>query len=262
MNFQTVSTAEKLPTSDGLTGGYLPGGSTPGPLVARALRFVDATLEAMLDELRDQGLADSTTIILSAKHGQSPTDPSDLARVDDGPIIDGLNAAWSARHGGNTALVAAATDDDIMQLWLSDRTQEAAEFAKHYLLTHSAAGNDISDTPITVSHSGLAKAYAGSEVAEFFGVSRSEPRHPDLLGIVQHGVVYTGGTSKIAEHGGADPQDRDVALVVAGAGVSHGVVRAQVETTQIAPTILSLLGFDASALRAVRIEGTHTLPLH
>jgi hypothetical protein len=30
MNFQTVSTAQKLPTSDGLTGGYLPGGKVLG----------------------------------------------------------------------------------------------------------------------------------------------------------------------------------------------------------------------------------------
>jgi hypothetical protein len=36
MNFQTVSTAQKLPTSDGLTGGYLPGGTVPGPLLVRA----------------------------------------------------------------------------------------------------------------------------------------------------------------------------------------------------------------------------------
>jgi hypothetical protein len=33
LNFQTVSTAQKLPTSDGLTGGYLPGGTVPGPLL-------------------------------------------------------------------------------------------------------------------------------------------------------------------------------------------------------------------------------------
>ena len=40
MNFQTVSTAEKLPTSDGLTGGYLADGVTPGPLLSRALDYV------------------------------------------------------------------------------------------------------------------------------------------------------------------------------------------------------------------------------
>ena len=44
MNFQTVSTAEKLPTSDGLAGGYLADGVTPGPLLARALDYVDAQI--------------------------------------------------------------------------------------------------------------------------------------------------------------------------------------------------------------------------
>jgi hypothetical protein len=33
-----------------------------------------------------------------------------------------------------------------------------------------------------------------------------------------------------------------------------------VETTQIAPTILSLLGIEPDALQAVRIEGTQVLP--
>jgi arylsulfatase A-like enzyme len=33
-----------------------------------------------------------------------------------------------------------------------------------------------------------------------------------------------------------------------------------VETTQIAPTILSLLGIHPDALQAVRIEGTQVLP--
>jgi hypothetical protein len=33
-----------------------------------------------------------------------------------------------------------------------------------------------------------------------------------------------------------------------------------VENTQIAPTILSLLGLDPRALQAVRIEGTQVLP--
>ena len=31
----------------------------------------------------------STAIIISAKHGQSPLDPNQLTRIDDGPIIDG-----------------------------------------------------------------------------------------------------------------------------------------------------------------------------
>ena len=132
---------------------------------------------------------------------------------------------------------------------------------KHYLLTHSAAGNNISGNPITVSSSGLKAVYAGAASAAFFGVPKSDPRHPDVLGIVQHGVVYTGGMSKIAEHGGDDPQDRNVPILVVLPNMRHGhTVGTPVETTQIAPSILSLLGLNPGQLQAVRIEHTAVLP--
>lgn len=52
-----------------------------------------------------------------------------------------------------------------------------------------------------------------------------------------------GGAVALAEHGGAAPQDRDVPLVVSGDQLQHhGAVDGSVETTQIAPTILQLLG--------------------
>jgi hypothetical protein len=261
MNFQTVSTAEKLPSSDGLTGGYKPGGKVPGPLLARALNYINTKIGLMVSEVAKRGLAGSTAIIISAKHGQSPTDPNDLARVDDGPIIDGINAAWSAAHPGAGDLVVSASDDDGMLLWLSDRSQAAANFAKHYLLTHSAAGNDINGNPVTVSSSGLKAVYAGRQSAAFFGVPNGDPRHPDVLGIAQHGVVYTGGTSKIAEHGGDDPQDRNVPILAVLPGHTEGrTISAPVETTQIAPAILALLGLDPNQLQAVQIEHTRVLP--
>src|SRR5215467_1199999 len=261
MNFQTVSTAQKLPTSDGLTGGYLPGGKVPGPLLVRALNYINTQVGRMVSEIDAQGLAGSTAIILSAKHGQSPTDPNDLARVPDGPIIDAVNAAWKAAHPGAGDLVIFSTDDDGMLLWLSNRSQAAADFVKQYLLTHSAAGNDINGNPITVSASGLKKVFAGEASADFFGVPPGDPRVPDILGIVQHGVVYTGGMKKIAEHGGDDPQDRNVPILVVLPGMRHGHVSgADVETTQIAPTILSLLGLNPADLQAVQIEHTKVLP--
>ncbi|MDR2987275.1 MAG: alkaline phosphatase family protein [Nocardiopsaceae bacterium] len=261
MNFQTVSTAQKLPTSEGLAGGYLPGGTVPGPLLARALDYINAKVGAMVAEIRAQGLASSTALIISAKHGQSPTDPNTLARVDDGPIIDGINAAWQAAHPGAGNLVAFAVDDDGMLMWLNDRSQAAADFAKNYLLTHSAAGNNISGNPITVQSSGLQAVYAGSASAALCGGPTSDPRHPDIVGIAQHGVVYTGGEGKIAEHGGDDPQDRNVPILVVLPGEHDGhVVAAPVETTQIAPSILNLLGMSPGALQAVRIEHTRVLP--
>jgi hypothetical protein len=111
-----------------------------------------------------------------------------------------------------------------------------------------------------VAHSGLAKIYAGHAAAKFFGVRYDDPRYPDVFGRVQIGVVYTGG-SKIAEHGGDNPGDRDVPLLVYAPGtVPHSHVHAWVETTQVAPTILKLLGLNPNALAAVQEEGTKVLP--
>jgi hypothetical protein len=260
MNFQTVSTAEKLPTSDGLSGGDLPGTNTPGPLLQRALQYVNDQLQTMDDEIHAQGLADSTAIIVSAKHGQSPQDPNQLTRIDDTPIINGVDAAWAATHPNAAPLVVSGTDDDAIMWWLSDRSPAAAQFVERYLWTHTATGNTATGGSRTLSHSGLVNVYAGQASARYFGVPVSEPNHPDVWGVVQVGVVYTGGRGKIAEHGGANPADRDVPIVVDAPGVEPGVSRQWVETTQIAPTIVHLLGLNPSALQAVQIEGTQVLP--
>jgi hypothetical protein len=260
MNFQTVSTAEKLLKSDGLAGGYVPGTTTPGPLLQRALDYIDAKLEAMDEEIQAQGLASSTAIVLSAKHGQSPQNPDELTRIKDGPIIAAINAAWTAAHPGAGPLIVAGTDDDAWQSYLSNTSQPAAEFVKSYLWNHSATGVAYDGSARTLAHSGLARIYAGREAAGYFGVPQSDPRHPDVWGVVQVGVVYTGGT-KIAEHGGANPADRDVPIVVYAPGaVRPGTYGGPTETTQIAPTILDLLGLDPAALQAVQIEGTRALP--
>ena len=161
LNLQTVSTAEKLPVSQGLTGGYLPGTTTPGPLLTRALDYVNTQVGALSTELWAQGIGDSTTIILSAKHGQSPVDPSLLTRIDDGPLLDGLNAAWKATHPSAPDLVGSATDDDAMIVWLTDHSKAATDFAKTYLLAQSGVGNDINGNPKPFTASGLATVYAG-----------------------------------------------------------------------------------------------------
>jgi hypothetical protein len=103
--------------------------------------------------------------------------------------------------------------------------------------------------------------FTGNAADTLFRAPNGDPHAPDLVGIAQHGVVYTGNVKKIAEHGGASAEDRDVALVVSGAGVPHHAVsNEQVQTTQIAPSILDLLGLDPHALQAVQIEHTHELP--
>jgi hypothetical protein len=83
-----------------------------------------------------------------------------------------------------------------------------------------------------------------------------DPRVPDLYAFAQHGVVFTSGTGKLA-----DPQDRNVPLVISGKATGPGgSSNATVETTRIAPTILRLLGLSPREFEAVRAEGTKSLP--
>jgi hypothetical protein len=267
MNFQTVSTAQKLPTSktEGNTsgtapGGYMPDGFTPGPVLSNALDFVDGSLAKMVSELDKRHLRDSTDIIVSAKHGQSPMNLAALNRIKDSTIIDALNAAWAAHHPGNS-LVPFSVNDDGMLLWFDNQWRNdptAARFAKTFLLHYNVAGGSVDGKDITSA--GLSQIYAGADAARLFNVSPDDPRVPDLVGISQYGVVYTGKKGKIAEHGGDHPEDRNVPIVISGPGVnSGGFVTTPVETTQIAPTILQLLGINPSELHAVESEGTASL---
>jgi hypothetical protein len=273
MNFQAVSVAEKVNSPGTITknadgtytvgptelAGYFPGTTTPRPLLAGALSYVNAQLERMVDAIHKRDITRRTAIIITAKHGQSPQNPNLLERIDDGPIISAINSAWDAQTG-NPSLIVAGTDDDLWQSYLSDRSQVAVDFVKDWLWNHSAPAVDYAGQTVQVAHSGLKRIWAGAEVANFFGVPASDPRHPDVFGRVQVGVVYTHG-SKIAEHGGDNPGDRDVPILVDALGtVQPGTSSDWVETTQIAPTILQLLRLDPNALQAVQQEGTKVLP--
>ncbi len=271
MNFQSVSTAEKLPVSGGRPGGYLDHGVRPGPVLRSALNYVDSEIASMIDALKRTGRYADTAIVLSAKHGQSPMERRALTRIDDSTIIDQLNGTWARAHpGARQPLVAASLNDDGMLLWFSngDRTPTADVFATRFLARYdgTGAGNDgkatatdINANPKAYTMAGLKVVKAGPSAARFIGVRPGGPRVPDLIGIAHHGVVYTGKTSKISEHGGDDAQDRHVPLIVSAPGLRSSVRFAPVETTQVGPTILWLLGLNPAALRAVRTEHTATL---
>jgi hypothetical protein len=263
MNFQSVSTGQKLPTivSGSETGGYLADGATPGPVLSKALEFVDQSLESMVKALNARGLYNHTAIIISAKHGQSPMNRAALNRIDDGVITKALSKAWSSRPGANPSapdLVALGTDDDGMLLWLNDRSKAATDFAKNFLLKYNDSTASVDGKPVTSA--GLTQIYAGADAARLIGVDQSDPRVPDVIGIAQYGVVYTGKQKKIAEHGGDHLEDRNVPILVEWPGAVGGTnVTDPVETTQIAPTILKLLGLNPNELQAVNIEGTESL---
>jgi hypothetical protein len=268
LNLQAVSTAQKLDTSNGLTGGYLADGVTPGPLLSSALDFADAQVAAMLGEIAAKGLTGSTAVILSARHGQSPQDPGSLIKIDGDTILSALDDAWNAKTGKGP-LVTFSVDDTAMILWLNDRSDNALTFAKKFLLGYKGDGTTgdgqagafgIDGAARAYTASGLKKVLTGEGIRELTRARSSDPRVPDLIGVTQHGVVYALG-SKIAEHGGADPQDRSVALVVMTPGETKPgkTVSRAVQITQVAPTILELLGLPVRSLDAVKIEGTESL---
>ena len=87
-----------------------------------------------------------------------------------------------------------------------------------------------------------------------------DPRTPAIIVQPNVGVVYTGSTKKQAEHGGFAQDDTNVMLLVSNPRIEAGTVTSFVETSQVALTILKVLGLDPSDLDAVRKEGTPILP--
>ena len=294
MNFQAVSTAQKLNTSSYISngtvmtsglGGYVTSGSvqTPGPVLQSALSFVDNSLTQMLDAIdSNSATKGNTAIIVSAKHGQSPQNRSDLTIINDGAMINTLNAAWLQQHPNLAQpLVAHAMDDDGVLLWLNDNSTTGTTFAKTFLTAYSSGatiniggttgnltipvgiGSDASGNPVSknFTSAGLSQIYAGSDARNFIHVNAKDMRVPDVIGIAQQGTVWAGSKlSKVAEHGGNSVQDRHVPIVVWGTHVKGKTVTSSVETTQIAPTILHLLGLNPAELHAVQIEKTKVLP--
>ena len=129
MNFQAVSVGQKLVEANKGAGGYQDAKGTPSTELFGEFQYVDAALGKIVKTLRAQGLADSTLVVITAKHGQSPIDPSRYFPIP-GP---------SGTNGKSPANVIAAllpysesplnptgigpTEDDVSVLWLSDSTQ-------------------------------------------------------------------------------------------------------------------------------------------
>ena len=90
MNFQTVSVGQKLiekSLSPVVTGGYLDAQGTPTPALLSEIKFVDASIGKMIAALKSNGVYDSTLIVISAKHGQSPVDSSRYTRITTSGLV-------------------------------------------------------------------------------------------------------------------------------------------------------------------------------
>jgi hypothetical protein len=240
-NFQAVSVGEKLasgPISAGgpaVNGGYSDVLGTPSQGLAFELDFVDQSLGRIVNELKKEGLYNSTLIIICAKHGQSPVDVTKKVAIGGGQPQTLIGSAE-----------AFDISDDGSLIWLNDQELTPSVVA---LLSQPASQQTL----------GIQEIFAGQSLRNKWNDPGNDPRTPDIVLKVNTGVIFTGG-SKIAEHGGLNEDDTHTALLVSLAGIQPEVVKTQVLNQQVAPTIIKALGFDPSELQAVKTEQTQVLP--
>jgi arylsulfatase A-like enzyme len=258
------------------------GAGTPSALLAGAIAHVDGALGRMVAELKTNGLYDSTLIVVTAKHGQSPIDKSKLAMEAGGrgnatvtdplgyinaadPNVDQVFASFVNPNDGSSPVVEGHLQtDDTGLLWLQDQSPAnvAGVLAQLTDPTHAGAMFANALPPGTIFSASI---NSGAELAAIYGDPTSgDPvaaaRAPNVVIQPNWGVIYSGSKQKIAEHGGGTLDDTGVALIVSNPGLHPQTFSNHVWTKQVAPTILYALGLDPKALDAVRKEQTETLP--
>jgi hypothetical protein len=241
MNFQAVSVAQKLTGAGCPLGcGYVDANGTPSAGLSEALDHTDQSIGSIVSALQAGRLLDSTLIVITAKHGNSPMDLSKLNRVNPNVITNVVNSVQSG-------LLAQLSADTGPLLWLTDQTKTSAAAA--------ALG-----VPSNQTAAGIQEILSDEAVKLLFNNPLGDARTPDIILASNLGVVYTTSATKIADHGGFDDQDVHVPILISNRGLSRRKVKDPVQTTQIACSILSALQLDCRSLTAARQEHTLALP--
>ena len=236
MNFQAVSIGQKLPGPFG----YADASATPSANLLEAFDHTDRSIGRMLTELEAKGLSNSTLVIVTAKHGDTPIDPSKRAAAD-------LNIIPAAVNDVREDLLAMADQDgSVALIWLKDQSRTGAVVAALRKQQEKARIQEI---------------IAGEALKLRFNDPAVDPRVPDIIVQPMLGTLYVSPESQfIAEHGGMTDPDMHVALLLSMPGFTARVIKFPVQTTQVAPTILKALGLEPTALKSVQIEKTPVLP--
>ena len=235
MNFQAISVAQKTGG-----GGYLDGSGRMSPSLEDALVHTDQSLSKIMARLRERNLLDSTLVIITAKHGDSPIDPAKLKHANMVLIPKTVTAV----HEG--LLAGLEQDGSVALLWLSDQDRTA---------------DVVSALRKIQEEAGIQEIYSGESLKLLFNDPKSDPRMPDIIIQPTPGQIYVdNGSTFIAEHGGNANTDRNVPILIYHPRFSRQEIKFPVQTSQIAPSILKALGLNPLRLDGVRIEKTPVLP--
>jgi len=253
MNFQALSVGQKLiEASNGVTGGYLDAAGTPSAALLQEFQFVDDSIASFVSELKKQGLLNSTLIVITAKHGQSPIDPSRYV----GQTIKGTSPVTLLSNAGmipfsestNNPTGIGPTEDDVSLVWLKSSFDTDAAVAI------------LEANPSTTTGIGLGMLFYGPSLSLNYNDPTVDPRTPDIIVTPNIGVTYSSSTAKQEEHGGFGHDDTNVVMLLSNPSFKPNTIKAGVGTVQVAPTILKALGLNINLLDSVRAEGTTVLP--
>ena len=219
MNFQAVSVGQKLIekiNGSKVFGGYTDAAGTPSGPLLDAIEFIDASIGEMVSELKKQNLLESTLVIVTAKHGQSPIDPNRFQELGKGitttpaDVIASLLPPVPAPENPNTPAKTVTvtrtpltagqmlgaigpTQDDVSLLWLGSSTNTSAAVALLESAGSLAASNSI----------GLGQIFYGPSLETMFNAPglppNGDPRSPDIIVSPNVGVIYTGSSKKQEE---------------------------------------------------------------
>jgi arylsulfatase A-like enzyme len=220
---------------------------------------VDKSIGEMDAALKEHGLYESKLIVITAKPGQTPIDPNRFLPVPGHSGTNGESTATLIAKALNgyipdsesplNASGIGPTEDDVSLLWLAPGSN-----------TKTAAGLLEANS----SAIGLGQIYYGQSLRAMIDKPglppNGDPRTPDIIVAPNVGVIYTGSSSKLSEHGGFSHDDTNVMLLLSNPGIAPKTVSADVQTAQVAPTILKALGLNPKRLQAVEAEGTAVLP--
>jgi hypothetical protein len=249
MNFQSVYIGESVFEPNVGAGGYQNAAALPSSYLLNEIEFVDASIGEIVGALKRAGIYEDTLIIVTAKHGESPIDPSLYVADGNNTPATLLGNAIPYSESPLNPTGIGATEDDVSVLWLAPG---ASVTAAVQLLESNA-------TAI-----GLGQLYYGPTLTLNYNIGGlapwDDPRSPDIIVTPNVGVTYSGSTTMIGDHGGFAHDDTNVIMLVAHPIFSAKTVSAPTTTTQVAPTILKALGLDPEALDAVKEEGTAVLP--
>lgn len=126
--------------------------------------IADRSIGRMLRELRAQGLASSTLMIVTAEHGNAPIDRTRLKIISNRTV---LTPALDTRSPLDRFHIA----DDVLVEWLAAGHHADVQAVIDGLLARQAAGTDL----------GIGRFYSGRELTALLGDPLTDPRAPDFV---------------------------------------------------------------------------------